>query len=91
MKLASLKTGGRDGSLIVVSRDLKHYVSGADISPTLQTALDDWQQAAPRLNARYAELNRNPVTVFMSWMSNYLLLHCPEPMNSLTVAHICHT
>ena len=58
MKLASLKTGGRDGSLIVVSRNLEHYVSAADISPTLQIALDDWQQTAPRLNALYAELNR---------------------------------
>ncbi len=58
MKLASLKAGGRDGSLIVVSRNLEHYVSAADISPTLQIALDDWQQKAPRLNARYAELNQ---------------------------------
>ena len=58
MKLASLKTGGRDGSLIVVSRYLEHYVSAVDISPTLQMALDDWHQKAPRLNARYAELNQ---------------------------------
>jgi len=58
MKLASLKTGGRDGSLIVVSRDLKNYVSAAEISSTLQLALDDWQQTAPRLNALYAELNQ---------------------------------
>jgi len=58
MKLASLKTGGRDGSLIIVSRDLQHYVSAADIAPTLQLALDDWQQTAPRLNALYAELNQ---------------------------------
>lgn len=58
MKLASLKTGGRDGSLVVVSRDLKHQVSAADIAPTLQVALDDWQQAAPRLNTRYVELNQ---------------------------------
>jgi len=57
MKLASLKTGGRDGSLIVVSRNLKQFVSAADISPTLQIALDNWQQTAPRLNARYEELN----------------------------------
>ena len=58
MKLASLKTGGRDGSLIVVNRRLSHYVSAADIAPTLQAALDNWQQTAPRLNARYEELNR---------------------------------
>lgn len=57
MKLASLKTGGRDGSLIVVSRDLERCVSAADIAPTLQAALDNWHQAAPRLNARYEELN----------------------------------
>lgn len=57
MKLASLKTGGRDGSLIVVSRNLEFFVSAADISATLQIALDDWHQTAPRLNARYAELN----------------------------------
>lgn len=57
MKLASLKTGGRDGSLIVVSRNLAHFVSAADISPTLQVALDNWQQTAPRLNSLYEELN----------------------------------
>jgi len=58
MKLASLKTGGRDGSLVVVSRNLEHYVSAAMIAPTLQTALDNWQHAAPRLNALYLELNQ---------------------------------
>jgi len=59
MKLASLKTGGRDGSLIVVSRDLSRYVSAAAIAPTLQAALDDWQQSAPRLNALSDQLNRS--------------------------------
>ncbi len=57
MKLASLKTGGRDGTLIIVSRDIQRYVLATDISLTLQTALDNWHQAAPRLNALYAELN----------------------------------
>lgn len=57
MKLASLKIGGRDGSLIVVSKNLETYVPAGDIVPTLQAALDDWQQTAPRLNARYDELN----------------------------------
>lgn len=58
MKLASLKTGGRDGSLIVVSRNLEHFVSAADIAPTLQAALDEWHSTAPRLNALFAELNQ---------------------------------
>jgi len=58
MKLATLKTGGRDGSLVVVSRNLAHYVPATDIAATLQAALDDWQHTAPRLNALYDELNR---------------------------------
>ncbi len=53
MKLGSLKAGGRDGTLIVVSRDLAHGVAATGIAPTLQAALDDWERAAPRLNALY--------------------------------------
>lgn len=41
MKLASLKHG-RDGALIVVSRDLSRYADATSIAATLQTALDDW-------------------------------------------------
>ena len=57
MKLATLKQGGRDGTLIVVSRDLSRAVIAAGIAPTLQAALDDWDRAAPRLNTLYEELN----------------------------------
>jgi len=56
MKLASLKNG-RDGSLIVVSRDLERGLDARDIAPTLQAALDGWDRAAPRLNSLYRELN----------------------------------
>jgi fumarylacetoacetate (FAA) hydrolase len=56
MKLASLKEGGRDGTLIVVSRDLGHGVRAEGIAPTLQAALDDWHKAAPRLHALYDAL-----------------------------------
>jgi fumarylacetoacetate (FAA) hydrolase len=57
MKLGSLKEGGRDGTLVVVSRDLKRAVKATGIAPTLQAALDDWSQAAPRLNALSEDLN----------------------------------
>jgi len=57
MKLGSLKEGGRDGSLVVVSRDLTRAVRAKGIASTLQAALDDWSSSAPRLNALYAELN----------------------------------
>jgi fumarylacetoacetate (FAA) hydrolase len=51
MKLASLKSGGRDGTLIVVSRDLRKAVAVPQVAHTLQRALEDWHNAAPRLNA----------------------------------------
>jgi fumarylacetoacetate (FAA) hydrolase len=41
MKLASLK-GGRDGRLVVVSKDLAWFTDASHIAPTLQAALDRW-------------------------------------------------
>ena len=60
MKLGSLKEGGRDGTLIVVSRDLSKAVKATGIAPTLQRALEEWQSTAPRLNAIYEVLNLSP-------------------------------
>ena len=57
MKLASLKRGGRDGTLIVVNRALTHFVAVPDVADTLQQALDDWTHVAPRLNAISEALN----------------------------------
>ena len=57
MKLGSLKEGGRDGTLIVVSRDLSHAVRVDAIASTLQRALEDWSNTAPRLNALSEALN----------------------------------
>ena len=57
MKLGSLKEGGRDGTLIVVSRDLTHAVKASGIAATMQAALDDWSNVAPRLNALSEDLN----------------------------------
>ena len=57
MKLASLKAGGRDGTLIVVNRALTHYLPANGIAATLQQALDNWSACAPRLNAAYEALN----------------------------------
>ena len=57
MKLGSLKEGGRDGTLIVVSRDLTRAVRVPHIAPTLQRALEDWGNTAPRLNGVSEALN----------------------------------
>jgi fumarylacetoacetate (FAA) hydrolase len=48
MKVASLKEG-RDGHLVVVSRDLSRAADAAAVAPTLQKALDDWDAAVPGL------------------------------------------
>ena len=56
MKLASLNQG-RDGVLLVVSRDLRHAVKVPQIAATLQAALDDWQIKRPHLEAMYQRLN----------------------------------
>ncbi|MDI1254178.1 fumarylacetoacetate hydrolase family protein [Thermomonas sp.] len=57
MKLGSLKEGGRDGTLVVVSRDLTKAVRATGIAPNLQRALEDWSNLAPRLNALSDALN----------------------------------
>jgi len=63
MKLASL-SAGRDGRLVVVSRDLERAVEAAEIAPTLQAALDDWAVAAPLLAALAERLERDAVPSF---------------------------
>jgi fumarylacetoacetate (FAA) hydrolase len=61
MKLASLKSG-RDGALVVVSRDLAWCAPADAIAPTLQAALDNWDWCAPFLEAlaRSLELGAIP-------------------------------
>jgi len=55
MKLASLNSG-RDGRLLIVSRDLTRAVLASSIAPTMQAALDDWPGIAPALAARAEKL-----------------------------------
>ena len=61
MKLGTLKQGGRDGTLIVVARDLSRAVRASGIAETLQRALEDWSNTAPRLNALSEALNAGAV------------------------------
>jgi len=48
VKLAALKDG-RDGRLVVVSRDLARCADASAVAPTMQAALDDWDAIAPKL------------------------------------------
>lgn len=49
MKLASLRKGGRDGTLVVVDKALRRAVTVPDVARTLQQALDDWAEMRPLL------------------------------------------
>jgi fumarylacetoacetate (FAA) hydrolase len=55
MKLASLQHG-RDGQLVIVNNDLSKMVSAQDIAPTMQYALDNWDNVSAKLNERYTQL-----------------------------------
>ena len=56
MKLASRKTGGRDGQLVVVDRALKRFVAVPEIAVTMQEALDHWVEVEPALRETAEEL-----------------------------------
>lgn len=58
MKLATLRNGTRDGILVVVSNDLTQCSAVGHIASTLQFALDNWLEIAPRL-ARVAQSLEN--------------------------------
>ncbi len=57
MKLASLKTGGRDGTLAVVDRALKKAVAVPRIARTMQQAIEHWDVLAPELDKVYRQLD----------------------------------
>ncbi len=57
MKLASLKHG-RDGRLVVVSRDLAWHTDARVITPTMQGALDNWGAVEPKLRSLADALER---------------------------------
>jgi fumarylacetoacetate (FAA) hydrolase len=77
MKLATLKDGSRDGSLVVVSRDLTRAVAVPGIARTLQSALDDWDSARPRLIDVYETLNGDAATGAMRF--DPAAAHAPLP------------
>jgi fumarylacetoacetate (FAA) hydrolase len=49
MRLATLRSGSRDGTLVVVDRAGRLCVPVPGVASTLQAALDDWSRAEPAL------------------------------------------
>jgi fumarylacetoacetate (FAA) hydrolase len=60
LKLASLKSG-RDGRLVVGSRDVDRWADATQIAPTQQGARDDWEQAAPKLELLATDLEHEAI------------------------------
>ena len=77
MKLATLKQGGRDGTLVVVSRDLTRAVKVPLIANTLQAALDKWDTVTPALQEVYDALNAGKVDG--SFAFDQAACHSPLP------------
>jgi fumarylacetoacetate (FAA) hydrolase len=61
VKLASRKAGGRDGQLVVVDRALSRFAPVPDIAPTLQAALDHWEEVEPLLRGISSALDTGKV------------------------------
>jgi fumarylacetoacetate (FAA) hydrolase len=51
MRLCTLRVGGRDGTLAVVTSDGTRCAPATAIAPSLQAALDSWSSAEPALRA----------------------------------------
>jgi len=61
MKLATLRNGAPDGQLAIVSKDLSRFTQASAIAPTLQVALDQWDDVLPSLNALSDQLNSGDI------------------------------
>ena len=76
MKLATLRHGGRDGTLVVVSRDLARCQTVGEIARTLQQALDHWDDVAAALALVYDMLNNGHARHAMPFEPR----HCHSPL-----------
>ncbi len=61
MKLATLKNGGREGRLVVVSRDLQLAVAAEAVAPTMRHAIDHWAGVEAGLKALKKSKGENPL------------------------------
>ena len=65
MKFATLKSGGRDGTLILVNKELSMAVPAGETGVrTLQSALENWPHIAPKLETLSEDLGRNNLEAF---------------------------
>ena len=63
MRLATLRDGSRDGRLVVVRRDGEAFADASRVAPTLQDALDGWEEREPALRALAESVDAGGVEV----------------------------
>ena len=80
MKLATLKNNTRDGQLVVVSRNLEKAIAVPNIAITLQNALDNWQEVAPKLTLIYNTLNKAVSNTDMDGVIDFNQSNCESPL-----------
>jgi len=78
VKLASLRRGGRDGTLIVVDRALRSATAVARIAPTLQHAVERWDELRPQLQDVYERLNAGGVDTSFAFKEAELAAPLPR-------------
>lgn len=61
MKLGTLKDGTRDGRLVVVKRDGTTYTPADGIAKSMQEALDNWDEAEPKLLELFEKLESGDI------------------------------
>ena len=90
MRLATVRSSGRDGKLVKVSQDGKTYADASAIAATLQDAIERWDVVAPQLAAlpegtrdlREAELLA-PLPRAWQWLDGSAFASHGDLMNSL--------
>ena len=59
LRLATLRDGTRDGSLMLLNASRDRWVSAKAIAPCMQTLLDHWAERAPLMQSMQDELDRS--------------------------------
>ena len=77
MKLASIKSNSRDGSLIIVSKDNKRGALALEIASSLREAIENWSAVKPALEDLYKQLNNSKIPA--SFKLNHEKLIAPLP------------
>ena len=80
MKLATLKDGGRDGTLVVVSSDLARCVKAPRIAATLREALDKWRAVSRELALVAEMLERGHASINDALVQPFDPAACMAPL-----------